>query len=80
MRTNDFLFNAFRAKFRTIAHPHFTDADEAYAYASDKFAQYATELEQEHGLTSEELDDGAEWYDELHDEVIACYVNILIPV
>jgi hypothetical protein len=39
--------------------------------------QYADEIGNEYGVTSEDLDDGVEWYDEYHDEVVLSYCNKL---
>lgn len=72
------LFNIFIDKFNNNTHNVvLSNEDDLYSYAHAKFMQYADEIGKEYGVTSEDLDDGVEWYDEYHDEVVLSYCNKL---
>jgi hypothetical protein len=72
------LFNVFESKFNNDTHNVvLSNEDDLYSYAHAKFMQYADEISKEYGVTSEDLDDGVEWYDEYHDEVVLSYCNKL---
>ena len=70
------LFNIFLNKFNNETHVVvLSNEDSLYSYAHTKFMQYADEIEKEYGVTSEDLDDGVEWYDEYHDDVVSEFCN-----
>lgn len=66
------LFNIFIVKFNNDTHNVvLSNEDDLYSYAHAKFMQYADEIEKEYNVSSDELDDGVEWYDEYHDDVVS---------
>lgn len=72
------LYSIFVNKFNNEQHnANFTNEDDLYSYAHAKFTQYTSEIEKEYGIDSEDMDDGAEWYDEYHDEVVLAFCSKL---
>ena len=55
----------------------FSNEDDLYAFAHAKFSQYAQEIECEYGVSSEDCDDGEEWYDECRDDVVMLFMQLL---
>lgn len=55
----------------------FSNEDELHAFAHAKFSQYAQEIECEYGVSSEDCNDGEEWYDEYHDDVVLLFMQLL---
>jgi hypothetical protein len=72
------LFNIFIDKFNNETHRvALSTDDDLYTYAHEKFLQYVVEIENEYNVSSEELDDGVEWYDEYHDDVVSEFCSLL---
>jgi hypothetical protein len=72
------LFSTFIDKFNKDTHSvTLRTEDDYYSYAQTKFSQYVQEIECEYNVSSEELDDGVEWYDEYHDEVVSEFCLLL---
>jgi energy-coupling factor transport system ATP-binding protein len=44
---------------------------------TEKVFSYADEIAKEYNVSSEELDDGVEWYDEYHDDVVSEFCLLL---
>mgnify|MGYP003508553939 CR=1 FL=1 len=73
------LFNIFIEKFNKDTHSvTLRTEDDYYTYAHEKFSQYADEIAKEYNVSSEELDDGVEWYDEYHDDVVSEFCLLFV--
>lgn len=72
------LFSIFIDKFNKDTHSvTLITEDDYYAYAHNKFSQYADEIAKEYNVSSEELDNGVEWYDEYCDDVVSEFCLLL---
>ena len=72
------LYEIFDDKFDTETHNvDIKTEDDLYSYAHAKFMQYANEIQKKWAISSDELDDGQEWYDEYHDEIVELYCKKL---
>lgn len=68
----------FYNKFNNDTHNVvLSNEDDLYGYAHSKFMQYAEEIEQEYGINSDEMEDGAEWYDDYQDMTILDFCSML---
>jgi hypothetical protein len=72
------LFVIFINKFKSEIHnTSISSEDDLYTYAHEKFLKYINEIEKEYNVSSDELCDDEEWYDEYHDDVVLEFCKIL---
>ena len=68
------FFNKFNNDTHNVV---LSDEEDLYIYAHSKFMQYVEEIENEYGINSDEMEDGAEWYDDYQDMTILDFCSML---